>query len=51
MSGKTCPACGGEGRSMGALGNLAWYRCVNCGWEWSRKARKSSKRVKKEGAK
>jgi hypothetical protein len=30
-----CPQCTGQGAVMGALGNLDWFRCINCGWEWS----------------
>ncbi len=30
-----CPQCGGEGRLLGELGIATWYRCRNCGWEWS----------------
>ncbi len=31
-----CPLCGGEGVSLGGLGNLAWYRCRDCGIEFNR---------------
>lgn len=26
-----CPICGGELYFLGYLGNLAWFRCANCG--------------------
>jgi tRNA(Ile2) C34 agmatinyltransferase TiaS len=29
-----CPMCNGLGHRMGALGNLMWYRCQNCGWDF-----------------
>lgn len=31
----TCPLCEGVGTEMGVLGNLAWYRCQDCGAEFS----------------
>lgn len=31
----TCPLCDGVGVGMGQLGNLFWYRCQNCGTEFS----------------
>jgi hypothetical protein len=30
-----CPACGGPGMELGALGNLTHYRCRNCGMEFN----------------
>ena len=30
-----CPACGGEGSPMGALGYREYLRCRQCGWEFS----------------
>ena len=30
-----CPMCRGEGYSIGSLGNLEWFRCRQCGWEFS----------------
>ena len=30
-----CPICEGTGEYIGTLGNLDWYRCRNCGMEWS----------------
>ena len=34
-----CPACEAElpltDVLLGSLGGLVWYRCRNCGWEWS----------------
>ena len=29
-----CPACGGEGALLGALGFLTWFRCVCCGMDF-----------------
>lgn len=31
-----CPMCEGESYPMGILGNIEWYRCRCCGWEFSR---------------
>lgn len=31
-----CPACGGPGVPMGGLGNLEYFRCRNCGAQFSR---------------
>jgi len=31
----TCPKCGGPGALLGQLGNLWWFRCRDCGWEFS----------------
>jgi len=33
---EVCPACGGEGAPMGALGNRVHYRCRDCGIDFSR---------------
>ena len=33
-----CPICDGEAELMGQLGNLRWYRCMDCGMEFSREA-------------
>ena len=30
-----CPICGGPGMSMGILGRKQFFRCRNCGIEWS----------------
>jgi hypothetical protein len=30
-----CPQCGGPATDLGALWNRQFYRCRNCGWEWS----------------
>ena len=40
----TCPACGGEGVLLGSLGNLAHYRCRNCGAQFSEKVRSQRRR-------
>lgn len=30
-----CPMCRGSGLFMGTLGTKDWYRCRNCGMEFS----------------
>ena len=35
MPGETCPECNGPGVFMGSLGRLDWFRCRNCGMEFS----------------
>ena len=30
-----CPLCGGIGSLMGQLGNLVWFRCLNCGIDFN----------------
>jgi len=30
-----CPFCAGEGMFLGLLGRLLWFRCQNCGGEYS----------------
>lgn len=30
-----CPMCDGPGDSIGTLGRLFWFRCINCGWDFS----------------
>lgn len=30
-----CPMCGGPVGGLGLLGNLAWYRCVDCGLDFA----------------
>lgn len=34
----TCPACPGRGMVLGKLGRLRWYRCRDCGIDFSRRA-------------
>lgn len=31
-----CPSCGGYGSKLGALGDLQWYRCRDCGVDFNR---------------
>jgi hypothetical protein len=33
-----CPLCNGQAGFMGWLGNLKWFRCIFCGWEFSIKS-------------
>ena len=33
-----CPACAGTGTSLGILGDLEYFRCRQCGVDFSRKA-------------
>jgi hypothetical protein len=47
-----CPACGGSGNSLGALGARQHFRCRDCGMDFShnadeRKAKKEAKQKKK----
>jgi ribosomal protein L37AE/L43A len=35
MDEHTCPVCEGEATYLGALGNRIWFRCRNCGWDWT----------------
>jgi hypothetical protein len=35
MENNICPVCGGTIYLLGYLGNLAWFRCANCGMEFS----------------
>lgn len=30
-----CPACGGQGQTLGGMGQLEWYRCRNCGLDFN----------------
>jgi tRNA(Ile2) C34 agmatinyltransferase TiaS len=30
-----CPICDGEGKYMADLGDLAWFRCEDCGMDFS----------------
>lgn len=48
MKTKACPACGGDPVALGGLGNLLWFRCRDCGAEFSSKIR-SRKAVRKNG--
>lgn len=39
MSAKTlshCPLCAGDGVLLGTLGRLRWFRCRDCGMDFSR---------------
>jgi rubredoxin len=33
-----CPQCSGEPWLLGELGRLMWYRCRQCGWQWSHRS-------------
>ena len=33
-----CPMCDGPGTIMGALGNKLWFRCRDCGIDFSEEA-------------
>ena len=33
-----CPVCPGRGMVLGQLGRLRWYRCRDCGIDFSRRA-------------
>lgn len=33
-----CPACGGPGVPLGRLGRLMWWRCRDCGMDFSTEA-------------
>lgn len=35
MNDNECPACNGQEEYLGTLGFLDWYRCINCGMQWS----------------
>jgi hypothetical protein len=39
-----CPRCNGAGLMRGVLGYLRWFACRDCGWEFSRKIRKCTKK-------
>lgn len=45
-----CPLCGGPPMILGALGNLLWMRCRDCGIDFNRKQRPRRKRVRKPEA-
>lgn len=30
-----CPMCNGQGNELGNLGRLLWFRCEDCGAEFS----------------
>lgn len=32
----TCPMCTGQGVLLGSLGLRTWFRCRQCGWDFSR---------------
>ena len=31
-----CPLCGGVGKEMGVLAEREWFRCQDCGFDFSR---------------
>lgn len=35
----TCKLCNGRCALLGMLGNLKWFRCIQCGMEWNRRVR------------
>ena len=37
MNSPKCPVCSGLGVLLGALGNLRWFRCRDCGVNFSRR--------------
>lgn len=38
----TCPVCDGQGALLGVLGFLRWFRCIQCGMDFSRKIRRKA---------
>lgn len=34
----TCPVCGGAAFALGKLGKLTWFRCRDCGMDFSQKS-------------
>jgi len=30
-----CPMCNGPGAKLGNLGWMHWFRCIDCGWDFS----------------
>ena len=30
-----CPQCTGMGAYLGTLGYFLWFRCIQCGWDFS----------------
>lgn len=30
-----CPMCGGSPKLLGGFGSNVWFRCCDCGWDWS----------------
>ncbi len=34
-----CPLCPGQGSLLGRLGRLRWFRCRDCGMDFSRPCR------------
>lgn len=42
----TCSLCGGQLGLLGALGNLKWLVCRDCGMQFSKKVRKRTAKKK-----
>jgi hypothetical protein len=49
--GTVCTVCGGEGVPLGQLGPETWYRCRNCGMEFSSKMSKVAAEMEKKDTK
>lgn len=43
MNKKKCSLCGGALYFLGKLGPLAWFRCENCGMEFSKSKRRNKR--------
>ena len=41
MNPPACPVCPGHGVPLGQLGPLRWFRCRDCGIDFSRQARRT----------
>ncbi len=44
MKNPECPYCSGLGMLLGGLGMLTWFRCRDCGGQFSRRARRRRRR-------
>lgn len=42
-----CSLCGGDAHPIGTLGNLAWYRCRDCGMNSSREVKPQPRKPRK----
>lgn len=40
MNAPSCPHCSGRGLLLGALGNLRWFRCRDCGIDFNTASRR-----------
>ncbi len=48
MNPPACPVCPGHGVPLGQLGPLRWFRCRDCGIDFSRRTKASASAARRQ---